>query len=191
MNVDQNLSSNNDCNNSKEIFLKKIGIKHSFVWDFFKSGITETELIQFDLLQTLRKYLSYFDKNIRDTWSKEEEIENYRKIGFTVKSAKFYVNMLKNVYMKDMTINWIYRIGKSHICSLYKKEFDNFLKKFEGKPEKTDESDLSGMKRKCDQCMKKDLDCTKCGQCFMVCCPRCIGMNDDKCQVCIWFDNTS
>jgi len=190
MDIEQNFPSNNDCNNSKEIFLKKIGIKHSFVFKFFKLGITQTELMKFNLLQTLRKYLSYFDKGFRDTLSQEEEIENYRKIGFTAKSARFYVNMLKDIYVKDTTINWIYRIGKSHVSKSYKTEFENFLKKFGEGPEKK-EFQLSGIKMKCDQCMKKDLDCTKCHQCAMICCKRCIGMNDDKCQVCIWFDNIS
>ncbi len=189
MHIEENSPSNDDYSN-KEIFLKKIGIKHSFIWKFFKNGITDNELIKFNLLQTLRKYFSYFDKGMRDTWTDEEEIENYRKIGFTAKSSRFYVNMLKNIYTKDTTINWIYRIAKSNICTSYKTEFENFLKKFEEKPEKT-EFELSGIKLKCDQCLKKDLDCMKCGQCAMVCCKRCISLNDDNCYVCEWFNNIS
>ena len=77
MHIEENSPSNDDYSN-KEIFLKKIGIKHSFIWKFFKNGITDNELIKFNLLQTLRKYLSYFDKGMRDTWTNEEEIENYR-----------------------------------------------------------------------------------------------------------------
>jgi len=39
--------------------------------------------------------------------------------------------------------------------------------------------------------LKKDLDCMKCGQCAMVCCKRCISLNDDNCYVCEWFNNIS
>ena len=183
--INNNLISLKEYNNI-HIYLRKVGLKLGYIYKFLEEGISYNEIECLNLVQIFRKYLNWLDNDIRDTWTIKEEIRNYRNFGFTSRAANEYVKELKKVYKKDSTINWVFRIAESKVNKDSEKIFKDYLKRFN--PNNTLNRN-SNIKNKCDKCLKEDFDCEKCKKCAMVCCKSCIGMNDDKCQVCIWFDS--
>ena len=171
----------------KKDYLKKIGIKSRSIYKFLQNDLTNDEIKFLNLIQTFRKYLKTFENiTLNEAWSEEEEVNNYKIFGFTSIAANKYVKKLKKIYTKDSTINWVFRIAESKVNKDSEKIFKDYLKRFNSNNTLNRSSNI---KNKCDQCLKFDEDCEKCNQCAMVCCKSCIGMNDEKCQVCLWFDS--
>jgi len=114
----------------KKDYLKKIGIKSRSIYKFLQNDLTNDEIKFLNLIQTFRKYLKTFENiTLNEAWSEEEEVNNYKIIGFTDIAANKYVKKLKKIYTKDSTINWIFRIAESKICTENEKEFQKYLDK--------------------------------------------------------------
>jgi hypothetical protein len=112
----------------KKDYLKRVGLKSRNVYKFLQEEMSEEEIINLDLIQTFRRYLhSLQNITLNECWLEEEEILNYRMLGFTSTSATKYVKKLKHVYKKDSTINWIFRIAESKINKDTEKQFEKYL----------------------------------------------------------------
>lgn len=112
----------------KKDYLKKVGLKSRNIYKFLQDEMTEEEILKLNLIQTFRKYLhSLQNINLNECWSEEEEILNYRSLGFTSVSATKYVKKLKHIYKRDSTINWIFRIAESKINDDLEKEFNKYI----------------------------------------------------------------
>lgn len=112
----------------KKDYLKKVGLKSRNIYKFLQDEMTEEEILKLNLIQTFRKYLhSLQNINLNECWSEEEEILNYRSLGFTSVSATKYVKKLKHIYKRDSTINWVFRIAESKINDDLEKEFNKYI----------------------------------------------------------------
>ena len=112
----------------KKDYLKKVGLKFRNIYKFLQDEMTEEEILKLNLIQTFRKYLhSLQNINLNECWSEEEEILNYRSLGFTSVSATKYVKKLKHIYKRDSTINWVFRIAESKINDTLQQEFDKYI----------------------------------------------------------------
>jgi len=117
---------------SKKDFMKFVGIKSRNIYNFLQNELTDDEILKLSLIQTFRKYLeTYSEIKLKDSWTVEEEIENYRILGFTREASEQYVRRLKNIFTKDSTINWIFRIAESKSITDGNNLFEEYLKQFD------------------------------------------------------------
>ena len=134
---------------SKKDFLRKVGLKSRHVFSFLQDQLTDSEIQNLNFIQTFRKYLeNYSDIELKESWNIEEEIENYRSLGFTKESAEHYVKKLKNIFTKDSTINWIFRIAESKISEQSEKDFEKYLKQFDNYNNNNNNNNNNSKKRK-------------------------------------------
>ena len=186
------MSTNNLSNEyiKKKNFLRNLGLKLAYVYKFLDDELTEDERENLNFIQVFRKYLSTFQNiELNECWTVEEEIENYRRLGFTLKSATKYVSKLKKVYTKDSTINWIYRIAESKSVPDGDKLFEKHLEQFDENLRKKDEkSEISNITN-CQQCLAFSKENEICNMCEMICCNRCKSHSDETCYVCNYLVN--
>ena len=186
------MSTNNLSNEyiKKKNFLRNLGLKLAYVYKFLDDELTEDERENLNFIQVFRKYLSTFQNvELNDCWTIEEEIENYRRLGFTLKAATKYVSKLKKVYTKDSTINWIYRIAESKSVPDGDKLFEKHLEQFDENLKKKDEkSEISNITN-CQQCLAFSKENQKCIICKMVCCNSCKSGLEETCYVCDYMIN--
>ena len=111
-------------------FLKIIGIKKSYIKNFIKDFENEIKNEK-DKIRIFRLYLTYINKiyDIEENKSLDftDEIEAFRCYGFTKKASTHYVKCIDNIYNKDSTINWIYRLVENFIQKHSNKSFSKFL----------------------------------------------------------------
>ena len=117
---------------AKKDFMRNVGLKSRHIYSFLQDKLTDDEIQNLNLIQTFRKYLEiYSNIELKESWNIDEEIENYRSLGFTKESAEQYVKRLKNIFTKDSTINWIFRIAESKTSDDGDKIFEKYLKQFD------------------------------------------------------------
>mgnify|MGYP001193585417 FL=1 len=186
------MSTNNLSNEyiKKKNFLRNLGLKLAYVYKFLDDELTEDERENLNFIQVFRRYLKSFQNiELNECWTIEEEIENYRRLGFTLKSATKYVSKLKKVYTKDSTINWIYRIAESKSIpdgdNLFEKHLEQFDENLRKKDEKSEISNITN----CQQCLAFSKENEKCNMCEMVCCNRCKPHSVETCYVCNYLVN--
>jgi len=112
-------------------FLDYIGIKTVYINKFLNSLSDEDLKIEGDM-KIFRKYLEYNDKNIeyisnREYSSLKNEKYLFEKMGFRSHDAYIYVGMIKDIYLEDSTINWIYRLVESMITKEGKASMEKFV----------------------------------------------------------------
>jgi|TARA_B100001971_G_scaffold214924_1_gene255527 NACalpha-BTF3-like transcription factor len=134
---------------AKKDFMRNVGLKSRHVFSFLQDKLTDSEIQNLNLIQTFRKYLEiYSDIELKESWNIDEEIENYRSLGFTKESAEQYVKRLKNIFTKDSTINWIFRIAESKTSDDADKNFEKYLKQFDDYNNNNNNNDNNSKKKK-------------------------------------------
>ena len=174
----------------KKKFLKDLGLKLGYIYNFLNNELTEDEREKLNFVQVFRRYLATFQHiELSECWSVEEEIENYRRLGFTLRSATKYVSKLKKVYTKDSTINWIYRIAESKSIPNGDKLFEKHLEQFDENIRKKDKkSEISNITH-CQQCLVFSKENQRCILCKMICCNMCKSGLEETCYVCEYLVN--
>jgi len=169
----------------KKHFLKNLGLKLELINKFLENEITKDEIQNLDFIQLFKKYLNNFQyMELKESMSVKEEIINYRQLGFTLKYATKYVNQLKNVYMNDLTINWIFRIVENKFILNGEKKFETYLKKFDKNSKKLVIVDISTITN-CEQCLEPfNAQKDRCILCKLVCCEICKSSINDTCYIC-------
>jgi len=114
-------------------FLNYIGIKSSFIYDFLDS-LSDKEIEEIEYLKIFRKYLKYnenkleiYKNDVFPTLKKEKK--SFQTMGFKNHDSYVYVGMIKDVYLEDSTINWIYRLVESKITTDGYHGYKNFVAK--------------------------------------------------------------
>lgn len=138
---------------AKKDFMRNVGLKSRHIYNFLQDKLTDDEIQNLNLIQTFRKYLEiYSDIELKESWNIDEEIENYRILGFTKECAEQYVKRLKNIFTKDSTINWIFRIAESKTSDDGDKIFEKYLNQFDGYNDNDDNDDNSKKKKENHVC---------------------------------------
>jgi hypothetical protein len=134
---------------AKKDFMRNVGLKSRHIYSFLQDKLTDDEIQNLNLIQTFRKYLEiYSNIELKESWNIDEEIENYRSLGFTKEAAEQYVKRLKNIFTKDSTINWIFRIAESKTSDDGDKIFEKYLKQFDDYNNNNDNNDNNDNSKK-------------------------------------------
>lgn len=125
-------------------FLNYIGIKSDYIYNFL-NRLSDKELEIESELSLFKKYLKYNDKNLpKEFLDKKDDVDKclcnlrtemkmFEMMGFRSHDAYIYVGMIKDIYLEDSTINWIYRLVESEISNIGKENCKKFIIKCKNK----------------------------------------------------------
>ncbi len=113
-------------------FLRSVGIKSTFIYRFLQS-LSSEELKITDKMKFMCMYLKFYDNLTHEgseaTRTLSDERERFIKMGFVVSAAYDYVYMIKDIFLEDTTINWIYRIVERYVSDSGYKKYNDFVKR--------------------------------------------------------------
>ena len=111
-------------------FLNYIGIKSEYIYEFLNS-LSDNELKEENYINIFKKYLKYNEHNLENlkcpTLRSEKAV--FERMGFRSHDSYVYVGLIKNVYLEDSTINWIYRLIESKLTTDGYHSYKNFVSK--------------------------------------------------------------